>query len=278
MFDEYLYSIVQRLPRVALTRALQSMFQHPVAPALRPLCYGAFARAVGVEVREQQGAYKDYDCLSDYFARPLRSGVRTWPESRFELPAASDGQLYGCGDIEGGRLPSIKGQSYTTSDFLKGTLEASRFDGGSHYTIYLSPRDYHRVHSPVSGTLRRIIQITGDLWPVRPGIVARRPGIFAENERVLFEIITDAGETFVIAMVGAMVVGSVQQSIDEHLPCEISQGDELGAFHLGSTVVVLTTARLSPASDSGELPGDIRLGASVGRVESPIRAEELSVT
>lgn len=236
--------------------------------AARAAAYGGFARITGVDVSEQRGVFADYESMGDYFARPLKDGVRTWDAEPDTLPAACDGQLASCTSLRSGQLPIIKGHTYSLREFLGADEQAERFENGSQYTIYLSPKDYHRVHSPVSGTVERIVRLGSDLWPVRPDVLDFRPSSFVDNERVLFFIRATDGTRYVVAMVGATVVGSVRPARSEQPPYRVELGDELGQFRLGSTAVVIGEKPFIPLGRAALSGVIVRMGEGIARFVS----------
>jgi phosphatidylserine decarboxylase len=164
-------------------------------------------------------------------------------------------------------LPVVKGHQYSLEDFLGDSDLAAEFRSGSQYTVYLSPRDYHRVHAPEAGTVTKVERLGADLWPVRPDVLTRRPQAFVENERVLFHIDTSAGHRAILVMVGATIVGSVVPSIPAQIPCSVERGQEVGQFRLGSTVVYLTDTPLQPVAGVS-LPCGILMGQQVANLNS----------
>ncbi len=197
-----------------------------------------------------------YRTFNEFFTRPLRAGVRPLAQADFVCPV--DGAVSVTGALEGDRLIQAKGHTYATTALLGGDAErAARFAGGSFATIYLSPRDYHRIHMPVAGRLTRMVHVPGALFSVNPETVRGVPGLFARNERVVCHFETAFGP-FVLVLVGATIVGSMATSwhgvvnpprpgvvrawdypLEGDGAVALTQGDELGRFLLGSTVVML---------------------------------------
>jgi len=209
-----------------------------------------------------------YASLGDLFARRLRPGARTIDPELTSVIAPCDGVMAALGTTTDGSLIQAKGKNYELADLVVDQELAERLTGGDYATIYLSPRDYHRVHSPVDGRLVRYDYIPGALWPVNPKIAARRDRLLTRNERVVITI--DAGRLGKVAvvMVGAAGVGNIAlQYAPEsvtwraqgerrriELDYQLERGDELGAFRLGSTVVIAFE------------PGAVRLDGELGQV------------
>jgi len=235
---------------------------------LRSAAYRAFARAVGANLGEAELDLRAYSTLGDLFARRLRPGARQIDPAHDAIISPCDGALAARGTAVEGELIQAKGKSYQLDQLVIDGELADRLRGGDYATIYLSPRDYHRVHTPIDARLVRYDFIPGSLWPVNPLVASRRDRLLVRNERVV--IVLDAGRYGYVAvvMVGAAGVGNIKleyapESVTWRqtgerrrieLDVELSRGDELGAFLLGSTVVVVFE------------PGKIRLDGDVGSV------------
>lgn len=234
---------------------------------LRSAAYRAFARAVGADLTEAELDLRAYASLGDLFARRLRPGMRPIDGELGSIVAPCDGVLAARGTAVDGALIQAKGKTYQLDELLVDRELAARLTGGEYATIYLSPRDYHRVHTPVDGRLVRYDYIPGALWPVNPVVAARRDRLLVRNERVVITI--DAGRLgrVAIVMVGAAGVGNIAleyapESVTWRaqgerrrieLDHELVRGDELGAFRLGSTVVMVFE------------PGAVNLDGEVGQ-------------
>lgn len=194
-----------------------------------------------------------YASFNEFFTRPLQDGARPLAAAHFICPV--DGAISQFGAIERDQIFQAKGHSYSTTALVGGDCElAAQFEDGSFATLYLSPRDYHRIHMPCDGRLTRMIHVPGALFSVNPVTARGVPGLFARNERVVC-VFDSAQGPFVMALVGATIVGSMAtvwhgvvnpprpghlrewQYSDQQL--DFKQGDEMGRFLLGSTVVML---------------------------------------
>ena len=226
-----------------------------------------------------------YASFNDFFTRALRPGAR--PLANTDLVCPVDGAISQFGAIEGEQIFQAKGHRYSTTALVGGDTElAGRFVDGSFATLYLSPKDYHRIHMPCSGRLRRMIHVPGELFSVNPTTARGVPGLFARNERVVcvFDDVAEgrAGRPFVLVLVGATIVGSMATVwhgvVNPPRPgrlrdwryddqaITLQQGDEMGRFLLGSTVVMLFPAprlAFNPAWAEGR---GIRLGESMASV------------
>ena len=213
-----------------------------------------FVRRYRVDMSEAMDPdVASYPSFNEFFTRSLRADARPLGQATLLCPV--DGAISQFGRIETGRIFQAKGHDYTATTLVGGDAElAARFDDGSFATLYLSPRDYHRIHMPCDGRLRRMVYVPGDLFSVNPTTARGVPGLFARNERVVCFFEGPVGP-FVMVLVGATIVGSMAtvwhgvvnakrsgrlQSWDygQDAP-ELRQGQEMGRFLLGSTVVML---------------------------------------
>ena len=226
----------------------------------------AFARAVGADPREAERPLEEYPTLDAFFVRRLRNGARPWHADPSGAGSPVDGVVGQVGEIGGGRLVQAKGLDYGADELLADERLAARLDGGLFVTLYLAPRHYHRIHSPCRARLPAARQVPGALLPVNATAVASIPRLFARNERVVCEIDAAFGHAALVA-VGATNVGRIESVFDPDWngprggvtnrangrgraagsrrydpPLAVDAGDELMAFHLGSSVVVLFEA------------------------------------
>ena len=219
-----------------------------------------------------------YASFNEFFTRPLREGVR--PLAAADLVCPVDGAISQFGAIERDQIFQAKGHSYSTTALVGGDRElAARFADGSFATLYLSPRDYHRIHMPCDGRLIRMIHVPGALFSVNPTTARGVPGLFARNERVVC-VFDSAHGPFVLTLVGATIVGSmatvwhgvVNPPRPGHLRewsyadqrIEFRQGDEMGRFLLGSTVVMLFPKGVVRFNPDWAPAQAIRLGEAMG--------------
>jgi len=221
-----------------------------------------------------------YASFNDFFTRALKPGVR--PLASASLVCPVDGAISQFGAIDGERIFQAKGHDYTATALVGGDAAlAAMYHGGHFATLYLSPKDYHRIHMPCGGRLQRMIHVPGELFSVNPTTARGVPGLFARNERVVCVFDGDAANPspWVLVLVGATVVGSMAtvwhgvvnpprpgslrewRYADRRI--DLSQGDEMGRFMLGSTVVMLFPKgplRFNPAWATG---GTIRMGEAM---------------
>ena len=227
-----------------------------------------------------------YATFNDFFTRALKPGAR--PLASADLICPVDGAISQFGAIEHDQIFQAKGHRYSTAALVGGdTALAAEFENGHFATLYLSPKDYHRIHMPCEGRLRRMIYVPGELFSVNPATARGVPGLFARNERVVC-VFDSAHGPFVLTMVGATIVGSMAtvwhgvvnpprgsqvrewRYADQEVV--LKQGDEMGRFLLGSTVVLLFPKgplQFNPAWQPG---GSIRLGEPMAAVSAPSSA------
>jgi len=224
-----------------------------------------FVQRYGVDLSEAVDTDPiSYRSFNEFFTRPLRAGARPLADAAFLCPV--DGAISQFGAIEHDQIFQAKGHRYSTVALVGGDRSlAARFENGAFATLYLSPRDYHRIHMPVDGRLTRMIHVPGALFSVNPATARGVPGLFARNERVV--CVFEAGfGPFVLILVGATIVGSmatvwhgtvnpprvrkIREWRYDDQQIVLKKGDEMGRFLLGSTVVVLfpkDTLHFNPA-------------------------------
>ncbi|HRI18158.1 MAG TPA: archaetidylserine decarboxylase [Burkholderiaceae bacterium] len=265
------------LPKQALTsRAGRIANAQRGAKTTRLIAW--FVRKYGVDMSEAaEPDIARYASFNDFFTRALKPGARPLADAEFVCPV--DGAISQFGAIvKRNQIVQAKGHRYTTTALVGGDAAlAAAFDEGSFATLYLSPRDYHRIHMPCDGRLLRMIHVPGALFSVNPTTARGVPGLFARNERVVCVFESASGTPFVLVLVGATIVGSmatawhgvvtpprssaIRQWRYDDQAIELKQGQEMGRFLLGSTVVLLfpkaDALQFNPAWEPGKA---IRLG------------------
>ena len=241
------------MPKLAMTR-LAGLVASAEWGAVTTWVIKRFVKRYNVNMNEAANADPaHYKSFNEFFTRPLKDGVR--PLSRSEWVCPVDGAISQCGAIERDQIFQAKGHHYSTRALVGGDAAlAAQFQNGQFATLYLSPRDYHRIHMPMAGKLLRMIHVPGDLFSVNPTTARGVPGLFARNERVVCEFETEKGP-MVLVLVGATIVGSmatvwhgqvnpprpgtVREWRYESQDVRLQKGEEMGRFLLGSTVVML---------------------------------------
>lgn len=267
-------SFVRVLSNPRLSRAVARLADLRVpGPLLRPLLR-AYVRAYQVDLGEAAEPLAAYPTFNAFFTRRLREGVRPIADGPGIVVSPCDSRLQSFGRVpRDSRLDQIKGRSYAVADLLGDRDQAAAFTGGVHATLYLSPSMYHRVHVPVDGRITGWRYLPGRLYPVNAMAVRNVEGLFTVNERVAVTIDGDGVGQVVVVLVGATNVGRMTLpfagfvtniggpplSVRLERPLPVRRGDELGAFNLGSTVVLLAAdGRFRPAGvREGEL---VRMG------------------
>jgi phosphatidylserine decarboxylase len=244
-----------------------------------------YARAYDLDLGEAEHPIEHYPSLQALFTRRLGADARPLPAGEDVAVAPSDGAICEAGVAVGGKLLEAKGSLFTLRELLADDDLATRLTGGSYVVIYLSPRDYHRVHFPVGGTVVSWRHIPGKLFPVGSKSVRREPGLFARNERFVTTIEGSAGLCAVV-MVAAVGVGHITASYDPEVathrhgfaggsvrskrfesPPTATRGQELGIFNLGSTTVtIFEPDRVELCDLACNAP--IKMGTPVGRILS----------
>ena len=246
-----MYRYLRYVPKNHLSRLVGRIVN---APLPRPIARGLvrwFAGTYQIDVDAAGKPIEDYPSIGHFFIRDLREGLRPI-EGDFVSPV--DGVLRNFGSVTGGRLEQIKGKTYTLLSFLGDGANARRYENGAFFNLYLSPQDYHHVHSPVGGRITRSVHIPGKLWPVNDWSLANVDDLFSINERVVTYVDCSLGLVAVV-MIGATNVGKISVVYDSFISntagtttaatrdydpaISIAAGDRLGTFHMGSSVVVL---------------------------------------
>lgn len=266
-------------PQHALSKLAGALARNE-SPWLRDRLIRRFVKAYDVNMAESERRLGDFRNFNDFFTRSLKPGARPLADNSRHVLCPADGAISQIGRIEDGRIFQAKGQSYSAAELLGGDQELARkFDGGHFATIYLSPSDYHRVHMPLGGRLRRTDYIPGDLFSVNTVTAQNVERLFARNERLSCVFDTDHGAVASV-MVGAMIVASIETVwgglVEPHRrkietrhfgvgEIDLAAGAEMGRFLLGSTVILLFEAgKIEWDAELGPLD-TVRMGQAIGR-------------
>jgi len=247
------------LPKQALTR-LAGLLASLACGKLTKIVIAWFVKRYGVNMAEAENSdIASYKTFNEFFTRPLKTGARPIAKAEFICPV--DGAISQFGNIEKDQIFQAKNHNYSTLALLAGQKAlAEKLENGLFACLYLSPKDYHRIHMPCDGTLKTMTYVPGDLFSVNPLTAQNIPNLFARNERVVCEFTSEKHGTFVMVLVGATIVGSMatvwHEAIDRvkngiinpprtknirtwnYENIFLNQGDEMGRFLLGSTVVM----------------------------------------
>ena len=266
------------MPKLAMTRLAGHCASKPMG-SFTTTVIRRFVARYGVNMAEAAepdiGAYATFN---DFFTRALKPGAR--PLAQAPLICPVDGAISQVGRIAGDQVYQAKGQAYSTTALVGGDAAlAAQFQDGLFANLYLSPKDYHRIHMPAAGRLVRMVHVPGELFSVNPTTARGVPGLFARNERVVCVFDDDTLGRWVLVLVGATIVGSMATPWHglikrsgpvrawDYAPGQVTlaQGDEMGRFLLGSTVVMLfpqSGLQFNPAWQPG---GAIRMGELMAR-------------
>lgn len=276
--DRAFLSFLSLLPKNSLSRLVGRITRLEGGPSAHQAAIRVFAKQYGVAVDEAELPLAEYPTFASFFTRRLRPGLRPVAPGDDVVVSPVDGALSQVGIAEGGRLIQAKGKDYTVEKLLDDPAEAARFVGGAYATIYLSPKDYHRIHTPVGGSISGFSHVPGQLWPVNRPSVQGVPELFAVNERLITYLDSPVGRVAVVA-VGATCVGRIRLVYDDVVtnerkhagrvvydtPKDVAKGDELAVFEMGSTVILLFEPGRVTLDRRLEPEATVRMGEAIGR-------------
>jgi len=283
MFDKLFILSQYVTPQLAVSRLAGRLADNDQNPGLKNRVVKWFVKRYGVDMSE--AAEPDptaYSSFNDFFTRALKPGIRPVAEGDNTFVSPVDGAISQLGQVSGDRIFQAKGQSFSLIELLGGdTHRAEAFNEGVFSTIYLSPKDYHRIHMPLAGKLREMVYVPGKLFSVNPATAENVPNLFARNERVVCIFDTAAGP-MALVLVGAMIVGSVETpwagvvapnssgvkaiSYEGESAVSFAKGEEMGRFRLGSTVVMVMP-KGSVSWNAEQVAGKrVRMGEAFGKV------------
>ena len=265
------------MPQLYLTQ-LAGWFAQQKWGAVTHFVIKAFAKKYNVDMSEaKKENFSDYESFNQFFIRELKDDARKINENPTALCLPADGRVSQIGHIDDECLLQAKGHFFSLSDLLAGDEElVNTFKNGEFATIYLSPRDYHRVHMPCDATLRKMIYVPGDLFSVNPFLAEHVPNLFARNERVICVFDTAFGPMVQI-LVGATITASMSTvwagvinpprtgevkvwTYQGDNAIKLTKGQEMGAFQLGSTVINLFPANSVTLAEHLEVDVPVRMG------------------
>jgi len=252
MKDWFLFQLMKCMPTHSLSRLVGRLARHSISKAFIPI----FAKQYKISLAEAEKGMHDYESLTDFFTRRLKSEFRPISADPDAVVSPADGKIAAFGTISDGLLVQAKGVYFSVWDLLGISKdEAASFNGGKYITIYLSPKDYHRVHSPIKGYITKYSCIPGTLFPVNAFGVRAVKGLFAKNERLISYIDTEQMGVVAVVKVGATIVGSVRVGYHPKATTNmkagvvhheallaakpINRGEEIGYFEFGSTVILV---------------------------------------
>lgn len=274
-------TLLRILPKAAVTRLAGRIMASPWSRPFVP----RFCRHYGIDWREAELPPEQYQSIQQFFCRALKPGARPIDSDPASLVSPVDATVAQAGPIHDGTLLQAKGLTYTVAGLLIDPQVARRYEGGWYATFYLSPRDYHRIHSPVDGVVRNTTYVPGSLWPVNREAVGRLRGLFARNERLITYLDTPTFGRLAIVKIGACMVGGIRVAYDPAVrathqrgpieyrcyphPRPLAKGAELGRFEFGSTVILLAEPGFWKLSEALRPDTTVRVGAPIAWAEAP---------
>jgi len=279
-------SITSRLKQQLFIQAQKVVPQHRLSrvvgkiaasenPIVKTAVIAAFKTKYGIDmsIAEQTNALK-FKSFNDFFTRGLRTGVRAVDADSTAIVSPADGAISQLGKIENGNVFQAKGQKFTVENLIADPQLAEPFKNGEFATVYLSPRDYHRVHMPFAGTLTETLYVPGELFSVNQTTAENIPGLFARNERMVCLFDTELGRMAVV-LVGAMIVAGIETvatgkvkpsgriELNQH-NLFLAKGAELGRFYLGSTAVILFEENKMQWDEKFKANSTVLMGEALG--------------
>ena len=233
---------------------------------LRAPLYRTYSRLTGADMSEMRGSARDYPSLGAFFVRRLVDGARSVDPAPGVLPSPVDSMIQACSPVDNGMVLEAKERRYPIRTLLAGVGEDVDLNGGHQFTLYLGPKDYHRIHCPLDARLTEVVHVPGDRHSVQPRVLERRR-VLPVNERVVCRLESDRGPFFMV-LVGAVVVGRIRVVGVDPLhrgPIQparaFARGEEFGRFEMGSTVVLVTPEGfLEPTAPQG---ATVRMGEPI---------------
>jgi len=270
------------VPQHFLSRTI-GLLANCQTPFIKNFLIKTFIKKYNVNMAEAETKDpQDFICFNDFFTRKLEADARPLDSGANTVICPVDGAVSAIGNIDVEQIFQAKGKSFSLPALLGGDQElADVFHGGKFATLYLSPRDYHRIHMPLTGTLEQMIYIPGKLFSVNQTTADHIDELFARNERVVCIFSTSVGPMALI-LVGAMIVASIEtvwagqvapskldkhvEHYQEHAPITIRRGEEMGRFKLGSTAIVLFPANVMDWDSLLQTASSIQLGQKIGSI------------
>lgn len=278
MFGRLLILLLSVLPKHALSRMAGWLATRTIPVGWRGGVYRGYSRIFGANWEEAEQPLEAYATLNAFFTRALKPGLR--PIAANAMVSPVDAAVGAYGPVTNDTLVQAKGRYYSLAALLGDKAFADRFEGGTFTTLYLSPKDYHRIHVPMSGRITSAVYIPGELWPVNVAAVTHVADLFAVNERIVVTLEGEHGGVMAIVPVGATMVGMTRLVFDDlHTnarrrevqqrrydpPIPVQAGGPLGHFEFGSTVVLICS-RDAGFIEPLTLGDTVRMGQRLGSV------------
>ncbi len=279
--------------RVLPTNTISRVFGTLTRTKMSKHLIGSYAKWMSINTQEAEKPIEAYHTLNAFFTRKLKDGARLIDPQPNTIVSPVDAQISAFGKCDQDRLYQIKSSTYKLFDLLRDGSMAERFEQGDFITLYLSPRDYHRIHAPMDMVIHSMGYMPGNLLPVNRPAVRWIAGLYTQNERIMLYARTPAGQ-MALVLVGAHCVGSIRLSFDPfvtnqpgvgprklnfHSPIKVSKGEEIGVFEMGSTVLLLFSKN-RVRLDMPDLGMHLRMGEKIGtfrarKPEKPSKKKEV---
>lgn len=277
MKDALIISALSVIPKAGTSRTLGRINRIRWPKWMHRLVLRAYVSHYKVDLSECVGGIDDYESLGAFFVRALKPGVRPVDPAPEAMVSPVDGKVYAVGTARDGRIPQSEGKTFSSGE-MQGETQDTACD---YIVIYLSPRDYHRIHVPREGRVVRMRYLPGLFWPVFPAATRKIPELFSRNER-LVSVIEAPGFRYALGMIGAFGVGRMRvvyhdvltnsgvEGVDVAVDVPMERAQEIGRFEMGSTVVLI----LPPGSARWTVsPGQaVRLGERIAAIDATPRA------
>lgn len=282
MLPETLFALLQQvIPQHTLSRFVGKLAECR-EPAIKNRLIKAFVKHYQVDLSEAQVEDPEaFEHFNDFFTRALKTDARSICNEKNSIASPADGAVSELGDIELGSIMQAKGQYYSLMDLLAGDADAcEQYLGGKFATIYLSPKDYHRLHMPIDGKLTKMTYVPGRLFSVNQATANKIPGVFARNERLICHFESEQGP-FAMVLVGAMIVAAIETVWAGQVApvtstlhtvnypqktqnIELKKGEEMGRFKLGSTVILLFPEQINAWDENLKNGSPLKMGEMIG--------------
>lgn len=278
---------LKALPQFILPQHTLSLWMHKLARSEKPWLKNAIIKSIVKNYNVDMSLAKEenplaYKSFNDFFTRELKDGARPVASGEMDFVSPVDGAISQLGPIEEDRIMQAKGHDYSVNTLLGGEDVAKPFIGGDFMTIYLSPRDYHRIHMPCDGVLKSMLHVPGKLFAVNRHTVRAVPEVFARNERVVAIFDTEWGPLAMV-LVGAIFVGSIETvwagEVTPPTQTQIREweyddnrtfkkGEEMGRFNMGSTVILVTPPGMTQYQAEMAAETVLQMGQKIGEVKA----------
>jgi phosphatidylserine decarboxylase len=277
MKERAFLTLVRLLPKSMLSSVVGWLVNTRTPRWMHQKGMAVFARRYAVNLDEAEKPIEAYANFAEFFSRKLKPGMRPVEVEDLAIVSPVDGRVSQLGEVVEGNCMQAKGICFSVSQLLGGEEEGGCFGGGNFITIYLSPRDYHRIHAPLDGEVTSLHYIPGAFWPVHPIAVKNKKALYSINERMVMRLQTRIGKLAVVA-VGATCVGRIVSALDGQATHEgkaayakqcafpVKKGEELMRFEMGSTVILLFEPKVMQPEEGLQPESVLQMGQKIGKM------------